>query len=306
MNKIFFGNLLPGTVLFNRFTLIRCLHSTDIGGVYLSSRKENPLDFVAIKVLSTKAKSDVDLSDGFLREVNLAYRVNHPNVVSSKEFYRDEDYTAFTMEYLGGGSLATLLEEGKPVSLEMAVDILVQLARGLKAIHEAKIIHRDIKPENILIAANGTVKIADFGISVSSGEIDPSIQEELSGTMNYLSPEYVEKGQVDIRSDIYAVGIIAYQLLTQKLPFQGKSLFDTLRLRVKFDPTPPHAIRKDVPRALSQIVLKAMARNPLARCQTIDELLRELEAGQKTGFETTDASGSWASLESASAPLPAS
>jgi serine/threonine protein kinase len=272
MNRQFFANLLPGALLFSRFKLIRCLSAGNAGGVYLveDTKKDNRL--VAIKILSNYANPGDIAESPLLRELKISQRINHPNVLQGEQFFRDEDFAAFTMEFIQGGSLADRLEGRHPFRLEPAIKILSQLCDGMNAIHEAGIIHRDLKPDNVLLTQDGAVKIADFGISAAGAVSAGEPRESISGSLNYLSPEYVATGEYDVRSDIYAIGVIAYELATGQLPFAGKTLMDTLLLRVRFDPPPPHMFAAHVPRPLSHAILKAMDRNPTRRFQTLDEV----------------------------------
>ena len=277
MNRVFFANLIPGTVLFSRFRMIRCLSAGQIGGVYLCSRTDPPHALVALKIVSTSVTRDPRLSRNFEREIRMSHRVFHPNVVRSEDFFSDEDFTAFSMEYVPGGTLAAHLQRKGKLDVDEIILCLLQIVRGLEAIHAAGVVHRDLKPENILIDHQGNVKIADFGIAVTDGDCDLSTQEEINGTINYLAPEYIEHGICDQRSDIYALGVIAYELMTGHLPFYGGSLIESLTARVRFDPTPPRALRSEIPRALSELAVKAMRRSPARRYQSAKELIAQLD-----------------------------
>ncbi|RMG43044.1 MAG: serine/threonine protein kinase [Candidatus Dadabacteria bacterium] len=287
MNELFFANIQPGTLLFGRFELLKCLSATNAGAVYLCNDLEDRAELVALKVLSTRAANDEKLCERFKNEVAIASKVNHKNVVKSTAFYQDEEFTAFTMEYISGGTLADKISSGYKFTVEEVLDIMLQLASGLEAIHKAKVVHRDIKPENILIHEDGTYKISDFGIATSHANTDGHTDTEIIGTMNYLSPEYVAYGQYDQRSDIYALGVICYELLTQQLPFKGKSLLESLTMRVKYDPIPAAALRRDCPLLLNRIVTKAIQRKPAHRYQNVADFIRDLEAVQIDAVEKT-------------------
>lgn len=271
MNRQFFENLLPGTLLFSRFRLVRCLSAGEAGGVYLVTDTANDCKLAAIKILSADSDIDDSMNSSLLRELKISRRINHPNVLQGEEFFRDETFAAFTMQFIEGGSLADRLEKRNPFRLPAAIRILSQICDGLHAIHEAGIVHRDLKPDNILLTRTEIVKIADFGISAADSTTNRSAQDSISGSLNYLSPEYVMSGEYDVRSDIYAIGVIAYELTTGQQPFAGKSLLDTLMQRVRFDPPAPHMFSAHVPRPLSHAILKAMDRNPTRRFQTLDE-----------------------------------
>ncbi|MCB0310964.1 MAG: serine/threonine protein kinase, partial [Bdellovibrionales bacterium] len=200
-----------------------------------------------------------------------------PNVLRSQRFFEDEQYCAFTMEFFESGTLGDLIEKRNLFTISEIINTLEQLLEGVQAIHAAGIIHRDLKPENILIDSNGICKIADFSIAVSGLESKRDRQTNLVGTMNFLSPEYIEKGEVDQRSDLYALGVIAYELITGKLPFQHGSLIDSLMSRVRFDPQHPIRLRADCPMALAEITLRALQRDPKRRYQNAEGMLKDLE-----------------------------
>ena len=276
MNLQFFENVLPGTTLFKKFELVRCLSAGETGGVYLCRSHEDD-SFCALKIFSHQALCEAKQSELFHQEVALSLKLRHPNVVRSYEFFSDESFVAFSMEYVSGGTLADILESKKELSVDAVVHILRQVTAGLVAIHEAGIIHRDLKPENILLTPDGTVKITDFGISSAPASVSSMKAEALAGTVNYLSPEYIADGCFDERSDIYALGVIAYELMTGRAPFSGDSLVDTLVRRVRFDPVAPREVRAGLPRSLSELSIKAMHRNPERRYQHARDILAHLE-----------------------------
>jgi len=278
MNFLFFSNIQPDTVLFSRFKAVRCLSASAIGAVYLCHDTFHDNQEVALKILSAEAVSDPAKLEELRREMLVSSAIDHPNVVKSSSFFQDDQYSAFTMEFNGGGTLAELIEKHQLFSIEFVEKALIQLCAGLRSIHRAGIIHRDLKPENILIDAAKKLKIADFGVSLPMHSTETECREHLVGTMNYLSPEYIERGQIDERSDIYALGVIGYELITGRLPFQRSSLLESLLSRVRFDPEPPHLVRKDCPLALSAIILKALRRDPQLRFQSAHEMMLKLES----------------------------
>lgn len=263
MNRLFFENLIPGTVLFSRFKLLRCLSASDIGAVYLCTDQELGNCKTVIKVVSAIAQRN-PLAPKLARELGLSRLVNHPNVLSGSEFFRDEDLIAYSMDYIESGSLADLMHK-QSTSLDLALDALDQLCAGLARIHAAGIFHRDLKPDNILVTPTGQLKISDFGVALRASSECANIDQSLSGTLNYLAPEYLINGHYDARSDIYSVGVIAYELLTGRLPFVGDSLMETLMQRVKFDPLAPHQLNSAIPTQLSALVLATMHRDPEVR-----------------------------------------
>lgn len=287
VNRLFFENLLAGTVLFSRFELVECLSAGLIGGVYLCKDLRNNNQRIALKIFSTPALHERSIADDFGREKELAFKITHKNVIRCHDLFADSEFTAFTMEYVEGGTLADLLETRARVSVSSAINLLTQLAEGLAAIHEAGVVHRDLKPENILIDKHGVLKITDFGIATTKESVDDHHRDALAGTVNYLSPEYVAAGSFDTRSDIYAFGVIAYELLTGQTPFHGAGLIDTLIARVRFDPLSPRMFRADIPRALSELALKSMHRNPARRYQSVKDILAHLRLVHSLDIEVS-------------------
>jgi predicted Ser/Thr protein kinase len=264
--------LQPGTIVTGRYEIVKRLGRGSMGFVYACRDREHAGRLVAMKVLFQDFAKDKTGAARFRNEILAAFEVHHENVMSAYEYIRDGGITAYTMEYVGGGDLAERISKGEQLPLHDILRLLSQMAGGVEAIHRKGIIHRDLKPENILLTTTGDVKIADFGIArMGHG---PKLTEHggVVGTIDYVSPEYMLRGQVDHRSDIYALGILAYEMLTGSSPFQGDSVYATMTKRLKQDPTPPSQVRPDCPPELDRIVLKAMEREPEARYQAAIEM----------------------------------
>jgi eukaryotic-like serine/threonine-protein kinase len=250
-----------------------------MGLVYLCRHKSLSGLEVAAKVLFPEVAADPTAATRFRQEVLASYNVSHPNVVRAYDFIEDPGITAFTMEYVKGGALVDLLE--KPLPIPLVTKILAQICAGVQAIHDAGIVHRDLKPENILLTPEQNVKITDFGIART--DKGPRLTEHggVLGTIDYVSPEYMAESQVDWRSDIYAIGVMAYEMITSGLPFKGESIYASVSNRLKNDPPAPSAALpgkdRDCPPALDEIVLRAMARNPLHRYQSAAEMYYDIE-----------------------------
>ncbi|MCB0346508.1 MAG: serine/threonine protein kinase [Bdellovibrionales bacterium] len=285
-----FLNLQPGTVVNGRYEVVKCLGTGSMGMVYACRHRELSGHLVAMKVLFAEVARDEVAAQRFRNEIVASYGVSHPNVVRAYEYFRDGDLIAFTMEYIGGGDLADRIGLDEPIEVSEIVRMLMQMCSGVQAIHDAGIIHRDLKPENILLTANGDIKITDFGIARTG--TGPKLTEHggVVGTIDYVSPEYLERGQVDARSDIYALGVLAYEMVTGEAPFKGKSVIETMTMRLRSDPEPPSTLRSDCPPELDQIVLRAMARDPEERYQQSSEMFADLQllagGGSGTGLPT--------------------
>ncbi len=271
-------SLQPGTVIAGRYEVIKCLGSGNMGLVYACKHRELSGHIVAIKVLFPEVAQDKIAAARFRNEIFASYGVSHPNVVRAYEYLREGELQAYTMEYVGGGDLADRLgDRDTLMPIADIVRILAEISAGLQAIHDAGIVHRDMKPENVLLTKDGHVKIADFGIARTG--TGPRLTEHggVVGTIEYVSPEYMLNSQVDWRSDIYAMGIIAYEMITGEAAFQGESVYATMTKKLKEDPLPPSRKRPECPSRLDAIVLKAMARNPEARYQSAAEVFHDLQ-----------------------------
>ena len=272
-------SLEPGTVIAGRYEVVKCLGAGSMGMVYACRHRELSGHLMAVKVLFPEVAQDRVAAQRFRNEIFASYGVSHPNVVRAYEFIRDGDLVAYTMEYVGGGDLAERLgDPERPIPVPEIVNILAQMCLGVQAIHDAGIIHRDLKPENILLTKEGSVKIADFGIAKAGN--GPRLTEHggVVGTIDYVSPEYMLNSHVDWRSDIYAMGILAYEMLAGTSPFRGDSVYATMTKRLKMDPAPPSSIRKDCPAELDRIVLRAMQRDPAKRYQAAVEMFQDLQS----------------------------
>src|SRR5262249_1639445 len=159
----------------------------------------------------------------------------------------DGDLVAYTMEYADGGDLAARLNETPKLTLKEIFRILSEICGGVQAIHDAGLVHRNLRTENVLLSQDGSVKISDFGIALPAS--GPKLVEHggVVGTIDYVSPEYLMHSQYDWRSDIYSIGVIAYEMLTGNTPFKGDSIYAIMVKRLKSDPVPPSTIRQDCP-----------------------------------------------------------
>jgi serine/threonine protein kinase len=232
---------------------------------------------VAVKVLFPEVARDKVAAARFRNEVLASYGVSHPNVVRAYEYLWDGDLVAYTMEYVGGGDLAERLSRQERLPIGDIVRLLSQMAAGVQAIHDAGIVHRDLKPENILLTKEGNVKIADFGIARTQQGHKLTEHGGVVGTIDYVAPEYMLRSQVDWRSDIYALGILAFEMVTGEPPFRGDSVYATMTKRLKTDPDPPSKLRPECTAALDAVILKAMEREPHVRYQSALEIFYDLQ-----------------------------
>lgn len=269
-------NLQPGTVIDGRFEIIKSLGIGSMGQVYACKHRELSGHMVALKVLFQEVATDPVASTRFKNEITASWKINHPNVVRAYDFIRDGDLVGYTMEYVGGGDLADLISDQDSLAIADISRLISQVCSGVQAIHDAGIVHRDLKPENLLLTSDRNIKITDFGIARTKA--GPRLTEHggVVGTLDYVSPEYLEKSEVDTRSDIYAIGIIAYELITHELPFKGNNPVEIIMSKLKTEPTPPHHLRTDCPEKLARVIMKMIARNPDDRYQSAADIVTDL------------------------------
>ena len=275
--------------------IVRKLGSGAFGVVFLGRHKILDID-VAIKVLPAEnAHREPSFVDMFLREARTAARIRHRNVIGIFEAGVQDGQHYIIMELAPGGTvLEKMIASGGRLPPSTAQRILLESARGLAAAEQLNIIHRDIKPENLMFSADGEVKIADLGLAkrlmprnvtetirASLAADQLSMRDEpglLAGTPAYMAPEIAaEPESVDIRADIYSLGVTGFHMLTGKLPFDGKSPMEVIMKHVLDDPIPPHEVDGVIPRELSTVVHRMMQKKPIQRYQTAEEVVKALE-----------------------------
>ncbi|MCB0345210.1 MAG: serine/threonine protein kinase, partial [Bdellovibrionales bacterium] len=267
-----------GTIVDNRLKIVKRIAAGSMGTVYECEHLRLPGRKVALKVLRGELAKDTVSLQRFQNEIAVSYDVTHPNVVRAYDFIQDGDIVGYSMEFVDGPDLSSLIEGHNSIPILRAVEILAQICLGLKALHDAGIIHRDLKPSNILLTTKGAVRVSDFGIARI--ELNRRLTDDgaVLGSIDYLSPEYIKDGSLDARCDIYGLGMLAYRMISPKPPFVADSVMETLRLRASSDPKPPSCFRSECPPALDRIVLKAMAYQPERRYQRMDPILEDLAA----------------------------
>jgi eukaryotic-like serine/threonine-protein kinase len=232
---------------------------------------------VAIKVPQLRYESDPAFHARFLREEEIGRRLNHPNILRFLK-PRTKSRLYIVTEYVPGQSLRKLLQQGEPLDTEKGLDIARQIADALVYLHGQHVVHRDLKPENILVTPGGKVKILDFGIALDHpGRRLTWLGSTAMGTPAYMAPEQVKGLRGDERSDIYALGIILYEMLTGALPFPGETPQEMMRAKTDSDPIPPTHRRPDLHPVLEEIILHAIERLPGKRYATAAQLLSDLQ-----------------------------
>jgi serine/threonine protein kinase len=231
----------------------------------------------AMKVLLPDLNSHQSLADRFLREIRLLASLNHPNIAALRTALTYENQLVMIMEFVEGETLANRIARA-PISTSEAVNYSEQILSALSYAHKHNIIHRDIKPANMMLTPQGVVKLMDFGIARSGTDGSLTSTGTTLGSLNYMPPEQVRGEAADARSDVYSFGISLYELLTGKLPFQGDSQYSLMTAQLNQQPPSPISLRADVPPALNEIILMAMAKEPADRFQSADAFCNALKS----------------------------
>jgi tRNA A-37 threonylcarbamoyl transferase component Bud32 len=282
--------LAPDRILGGRYRLRRELARGGMAAVWEAEDKVLTRR-VAIKVLHPHLAGDDGFRTRFRREAVAAARLAHPHIVTTYDTGRDADVAYIVMELVDGTTLARLLKAQGPLPMAQAVDVAVQVADALACAHSHGVVHRDVKPANILLREDGHVKVADFGIAKAGAGNDLTRTGVVMGTAKYLSPEQVSGNPADAGSDIYALGIVLYEMLSGAPPFVGDTDLSTAVARLTGAPGSLRDRRPDIPRSLEAVVLRSLARDPAARFQSAEEMRASLMAVDSENDEVTPPAG---------------
>jgi serine/threonine protein kinase len=268
--------LETGVKFNDRYLLERLLGSGGMGKVYLVTDIMLPDEKVALKVLNADLGNQDALIQRFLREVQLTRRVTHQNVVRTFDVGSCAGRLYFTMEYIEGKTLRDLVD-GQPLPIEEALRYLDQLCSGLASIHNHDIVHRDLKSSNVIVTSGGLVKITDFGVA-RPGASDLTTADELLGSATHIAPETWKDGEATAHSDIYALGVIAYEMVTGILPFDGRSPHELMFKHLRLAAVPPVDINPEVPRWLNSLILRMLDKDPALRPPSAEAVSKEAHA----------------------------
>jgi serine/threonine protein kinase len=250
-------------------------------GVHTSLEQE-----VAVKILSTEAFDDKSVRERFINEAKIQAKLSHPNVVKTLNYVEQNNTVALVMEYINGETLDVLLKKAGAIPVERAIAILDSVFDAVDFMHSKGIVHRDIKPANIMLSYDGFVKVMDFGIAKVIGDSAKTKTGIRIGTLWYMSPEQIRGTGITVRSDIYSLGVMFYQMVTGKVPFNGETEFDIMKSHIEDAAVPPRKINSNISKEVGRIILKAMAKNPKDRYQGIREFGAELKAATHPESET--------------------
>ncbi|HEY1687374.1 MAG TPA: Stk1 family PASTA domain-containing Ser/Thr kinase [Solirubrobacteraceae bacterium] len=266
----------PGSVIDDRYEVLQRVGSGGMADVYLAEDRLLGRR-VAVKVLHHRFAEDQEFVERFKREASSAAGLSHPNVVSVFDRGAWDGTFYIAMEYLPGRTLKELLRAGGPLTPASAIDVVLQVLRAARFAHRRGVIHRDLKPHNVILDEEGRAKVTDFGIA-RAGASDMTLTGSIMGTAQYLSPEQAQGHAVTEASDLYAVGVMLYELLVGKVPFEGETAITIALQHISRPAPPPSAINPAVPPALDAVVLRMLAKDPAARYASTGDAIAALEA----------------------------
>ena len=267
-----------GKMLDNRYEILEVIGTGGMAVVF-KAKCHRLNRMVAIKMLKKDLSEDAEFRRRFHDESQAVAMLSHPNIMAVYDVSRRGDMDYIVMELIDGITLKQYMERRGRLNWPESLHFITQIMKGLSHAHSRGIVHRDIKPQNIMVLRDGTVKVTDFGIAFLSNGSNPS--NEAIGSVHYISPEQAKGDYTDNRSDIYSAGVVLYEMLTSRLPFEGSDPVSVAIQHFSAVPLSPREIDPEIPEALEQICMKAMAPDRNKRYSTADEMLADLEAFRK-------------------------
>lgn len=263
-------------LISNRYLIVKHIGKGGMADVYVAVDTVLKRE-VAIKILKSDLSSDATALERFRREANAATKLSHPNIVDIYDVGDDGDNHYIVMEYIRGKTLKELVKQRGPIEYPEAVCLMKQLCSAIMEAHRNGIIHRDIKSQNVLLKADGTIKVLDFGIALAANALQITSEDSVLGSVHYLAPEVAKGETASMQSDIYALGIVFYELLSAKLPFVGDRAVQVVLNSIKQPMPRIRDLDKYIPQSVENIILKATAKNRKNRYNNVAEMLHDLD-----------------------------
>jgi eukaryotic-like serine/threonine-protein kinase len=266
------------TVVDERYKVLNRIGSGGMADVYCAEDLQLGRR-VALKLLYRRFAEDAEFVERFRREASSAAGLQHPNVVAVYDRGEFDDTYYIAMEYLEGRSLKQIVRQDGPLDPDRAIDLVLQILKAARFAHRRGIVHRDIKPHNVIVDDEGRAKVTDFGIA-RAGASDMTETGSIMGTAQYLSPEQAQGHPVDARADLYSIGVVLYELLTGRVPFDAESAVTIALKQVSEEPVPPSQLNPAISDQLEDVVTRALQKDPAYRFADADEFIRALEAAR--------------------------
>ncbi len=268
---------LIGNILSGRYDVIEKIGAGGMASVYKA--KDTLLNrYVAVKVLRESLEGEKNIVTNFIKEAQSAASLTHGNIVSVFDVGEDDGVNYMVMELVDGRTLKEYIKEKGALPWQEACDYCIQIGQGLNEAHTNNIIHRDIKPQNIIMTQDKTMKVTDFGIAKALSSDTTIVGGTALGSVHYISPEQARGGFTDARSDIYSLGIVLYELLTGKVPFDGDTAVSVALMHLEKEPINVKCVNIDIPQDLAYVTMKAIAKEQAKRYQTVAQMLEDLHA----------------------------
>jgi len=291
-----------GMMLDNRYEILEVIGTGGMAVVY-KARDQRLNRLVAIKILKEELALDADFRRRFHTESQAVAMMSHPNIVAVYDVSRTGDVEYIVMELIEGITLKQYMNRKGQLNWKESLHFSIQITKALSHAHSRGIIHRDIKPHNIMILKDGSIKVADFGIARLQGGQSSTLTQETLGSVHYISPEQAKGGHIDARSDLYSVGVVLYEMLTSKLPFEGDSPVSVAIQHISAIPLRPRELNPMIPKGLEAITMRAMNPDLEARYQSADEVLHDLEEFRKNPEQSFPAPAAEADVSSDFIPM---
>ena len=268
---------LEGKLLGNRYEIIEKIGNGGMATVYKA--KCHVLNrYVAVKILKDEFTTDQEFIKRFEVEAQAAASITHPNIVSVYDVGKDGNLYYIVMELIQGKTLKEIiLEEHGPLPWKWSINIAIQIASALEVAHKNNIVHRDVKPHNIIITEDGVAKVTDFGIAKAVSNSTITAFGTTIGSVHYFSPEQARGGYTDAKSDIYSLGVVLYEMLTGKVPFDADTPVSVALKHIQEEPIAPKQLNEKIPQAANDIILKAMRKDTNLRYQSVTLMLKDLK-----------------------------
>ncbi|MBO5413740.1 MAG: Stk1 family PASTA domain-containing Ser/Thr kinase [Clostridia bacterium] len=267
---------LQGKILGNRYEIIEKIGTGGMATVYRAKCHVLKRE-VAVKILRDEFTTDNEFIKRFNAEAQSAASLTHPNIVSVYDVGHEGNLYYIVMELVKGKTLKEIIVEDGALAWKWAVDLAIQIARGLEKAHRNNIIHRDIKPHNIIITEEGVAKVTDFGIAKAVSNSTITAFGATTGSVHYFSPEHAKGGHTDAKSDLYSLGVVMYEMVTGRVPFDADTPVSVALKHMQEEPVEPIVLNSQIPICLNKIILKAMQKEPSMRYQSATEMIRDLE-----------------------------
>lgn len=265
-----------GEILGNRYEILEKVGEGGMAIVY-KARCNKLNRFVAVKILKKEFCDNEEVVSKFTREATAIATLSDPNIVNVLDVGKQDNYNYIVMEFIQGKTLKEAIKQSERLSYEDALSVGIQIAKALECAHRNNIIHRDVKPQNILVTNEGLVKVTDFGIAKSATSATIADTTTIMGSAHYFSPEQAKGMTVDARTDIYSLGVVLYEMVTGKLPFEAESPVSIALKHIQEEVVPPKQVNSKIPNSLSELIIKAMDKDPNRRYQSAKEIVTDLE-----------------------------